>query len=74
VVRDPEVHRGVLKKVAGYAMVHRLAACGLIRSPITGPAGNVEFLMHLKLGACGGDFDLLAAIAGCTGGQGPCVS
>jgi 23S rRNA (cytidine1920-2'-O)/16S rRNA (cytidine1409-2'-O)-methyltransferase len=74
VVRDPEVHRGVLEKVAGYAMAHGLAVRGLIRSPITGPSGNVEFLMHLRQGASGDDFDLLSAIARCTGGQGPCVS
>jgi hypothetical protein len=39
---------------------------GLIRSPITGPAGNVEFFMHLRQGATKqGGFDLSAAIAEC---------
>jgi 23S rRNA (cytidine1920-2'-O)/16S rRNA (cytidine1409-2'-O)-methyltransferase len=65
VVRDPAVHRQVLEKVAGYATARGLAVCGLIRSPITGPAGNVEFLMHLRQGSPGGDFDLSAAIIGC---------
>jgi 23S rRNA (cytidine1920-2'-O)/16S rRNA (cytidine1409-2'-O)-methyltransferase len=65
VVRDPAVHHMVLEKVAGYAMAHGLAVRGVIRSPITGPAGNVEFLMHLRQGAFGGDFDLPAAIASC---------
>ena len=63
VVRDPDVHRGVLEKVAGYAMAHGLAVRGLIRSPITGPAGNAEFLMHLSQAASGHDFDLSASIA-----------
>ncbi len=49
VVRDPSVHRQVLEKVAGYAMAHGLGVRGVIRSPITGPAGNVEFLMHLVI-------------------------
>jgi 23S rRNA (cytidine1920-2'-O)/16S rRNA (cytidine1409-2'-O)-methyltransferase len=65
VVRDPAVHSQVLERVAGYAMAHGLAVHGLIRSPITGPAGNVEFFMHLRQGASLGDFDLSAAIAEC---------
>jgi len=65
VVRDPAVHRQVLEKVAGYATACGLAVQGLIRSPITGPAGNVEFLMHLRLGTPSRDFDLSAAVACC---------
>jgi 23S rRNA (cytidine1920-2'-O)/16S rRNA (cytidine1409-2'-O)-methyltransferase len=65
VVREPTVHRQVLEKVAGYATTHGLAVHGVIRSPITGPAGNAEFLVHLRLGSPGEDFDLAAAIAGC---------
>jgi 23S rRNA (cytidine1920-2'-O)/16S rRNA (cytidine1409-2'-O)-methyltransferase len=66
VVRDPAVHRQVLEKVTGYATGLGLAVLGMIRSPITGPAGNVEFLMHLRLGASGADFDLAAAIVSAT--------
>ena len=65
VVREPAVHRQVLEKVADYAVAHGLAVLGLIRSPITGPAGNVEFLMHLRLGSPDGGFDLTAAISNC---------
>lgn len=65
VVRDPAVHRLVLEKVARHAVAHGLAVRGVIRSPIIGPAGNVEFLMHLRLGASGDDFDLSAAIDEC---------
>jgi len=46
-------------------MAHGLAVHGLVRSPITGPAGNVEFFMHLKQGARQGGFDLSEAIAEC---------
>jgi 23S rRNA (cytidine1920-2'-O)/16S rRNA (cytidine1409-2'-O)-methyltransferase len=65
VVRDPAVHRQVLEKVAGYAMVHGLGVHGVMRSPITGPAGNNEFLMHLRHGFSSEGFDLPAVIARC---------
>jgi 23S rRNA (cytidine1920-2'-O)/16S rRNA (cytidine1409-2'-O)-methyltransferase len=48
VVRDPAIHRQVLLKVLSWAMAHTLQPVGLIPSPITGPAGNVEFLVHLR--------------------------
>lgn len=44
VVRDPAVHEAVLRRVAGAATDLGLVLRGLTRSPITGPAGNVEFL------------------------------
>ncbi|MGD8819305.1 MAG: TlyA family rRNA (cytidine-2'-O)-methyltransferase, partial [Anaerolineae bacterium] len=46
VVRDPDVHRAVLADLAHWAHNQDLGLEGLIRSPITGPAGNVEFLAH----------------------------
>jgi 23S rRNA (cytidine1920-2'-O)/16S rRNA (cytidine1409-2'-O)-methyltransferase len=46
VVRDPAIHRAVLEEIAGWAAAQDLGLMGLIRSPITGPAGNVEFLAH----------------------------
>jgi 23S rRNA (cytidine1920-2'-O)/16S rRNA (cytidine1409-2'-O)-methyltransferase len=66
VVRDPAVHRQVLEKVASCATGLGLTVLGVIRSPITGPAGNVEFLMHLRRGTSGADFDLAAAIVSAT--------
>ncbi len=47
VVRDPAVWERVLLAVAGSATAARLAASCLIRSPITGGDGNVEFLALL---------------------------
>jgi 23S rRNA (cytidine1920-2'-O)/16S rRNA (cytidine1409-2'-O)-methyltransferase len=44
VVRDPAVHRAVLDEITGWAQLQGLGLVGLVRSPITGPAGNVEFL------------------------------
>jgi len=50
VVRDPAVHRAVLLRVLSWAAAHGWAVAGLIRSPITGPKGNVEFLALLQRG------------------------
>lgn len=50
VVRDPAVHRHVLREVLAAAADLGLLPCGLTRSPITGPAGNVEFLVWLQPG------------------------
>jgi 23S rRNA (cytidine1920-2'-O)/16S rRNA (cytidine1409-2'-O)-methyltransferase len=46
VVRDPAVHRAVLNEIIAWAETQGLGLKGLIRSPITGPAGNIEFLAH----------------------------
>jgi 23S rRNA (cytidine1920-2'-O)/16S rRNA (cytidine1409-2'-O)-methyltransferase len=50
VVRDPRLHRLAVTQVLSEAAEIGFAAMGLIRSPITGPAGNVEFLAWLQLG------------------------
>jgi 23S rRNA (cytidine1920-2'-O)/16S rRNA (cytidine1409-2'-O)-methyltransferase len=50
VVRDPAVHRSVLFGILDWAGGQELGLTGLIRSPVTGPAGNVEFLAHWVLG------------------------
>jgi 23S rRNA (cytidine1920-2'-O)/16S rRNA (cytidine1409-2'-O)-methyltransferase len=46
VIRDPAIHAAVLQDLASWAATRDIALLGLIRSPITGPAGNVEFLVH----------------------------
>jgi 23S rRNA (cytidine1920-2'-O)/16S rRNA (cytidine1409-2'-O)-methyltransferase len=48
VVRDPAIHRLVLQRILTWAGQNGLPPHDLIRSPIKGPAGNVEFLawMH----------------------------
>jgi 23S rRNA (cytidine1920-2'-O)/16S rRNA (cytidine1409-2'-O)-methyltransferase len=48
VVRDPALHREAIQQVLIAASRTGLAPAGLIRSPITGPAGNVEFLAWLR--------------------------
>ena len=44
VIRDPEVHKQVLEDVLGFAQDEGFGISGLIRSPLVGPKGNVEFL------------------------------
>ena len=60
VVRDPAVHRAVLREVLAFAAELGLPPRGLARSPITGPAGNVEFLAWLA--PAGPALDVEAAI------------
>jgi len=55
VVRDPVVHRAVLEELVGWAEAQGLGLLGLIRSPVTGPAGNVEFLAHWQPGRASED-------------------
>jgi len=50
VVRDPTVRADVLRRVLLWANARELTPLGAIRSPLTGPAGNVEFLARLKRG------------------------
>ena len=47
VIRDPEVHRAVLRQVLEFAQKEGYSVKGLILSPLTGPKGNIEFLAHL---------------------------
>jgi 23S rRNA (cytidine1920-2'-O)/16S rRNA (cytidine1409-2'-O)-methyltransferase len=48
VVRDPAVHRAVLERVTREWQALGLTVAGLTRSPVLGPAGNVEFLAYLE--------------------------
>ncbi len=48
VVRDPQVHEEVIEKVMEYAKSIGFAALHLEFSPIKGPEGNIEYLLHLK--------------------------
>ena len=60
VVRDPQLHRLAIEKVLTGAENTGFAALGLIRSPIRGPAGNVEFLVWLRQGGSAPDSALVA--------------
>ncbi|HVU09985.1 MAG TPA: TlyA family RNA methyltransferase [Phototrophicaceae bacterium] len=51
VVRDTKVHTRVLDEVLTFAQAEGFAVRGLIKSPLKGPAGNVEFLAWLGWGS-----------------------
>lgn len=50
VVRDGRVHERIIRETIELGQSLELAAVGLIVSPLLGPAGNVEFLIHLRRG------------------------
>ena len=47
VVRDPQVHARVLRDILEFIGATDWAAAGLTHSPVRGPEGNIEFLLHL---------------------------
>lgn len=65
VVRSPAVHAAAVRSVAETAGALGWGATGVTKSPLTGPAGNVEFFLWLRMDA--GPLDdaaLLAAVEG----------
>ncbi len=49
VVRDPAIHARVLRAVAEASLAAGLEPVGAIASPVLGPEGNREFLLHLRV-------------------------
>jgi 23S rRNA (cytidine1920-2'-O)/16S rRNA (cytidine1409-2'-O)-methyltransferase len=65
VVRDPATHREVLENVTTAAQALGLGARAVIASPILGPEGNREFLLHLQRGpGCSEIGDLIREVTG----------
>lgn len=50
VVKDPEVHQQVIIELINFSTRNGFTVAGLTYSPITGPAGNIEYFIYLKLG------------------------
>lgn len=63
VVRDPEVWRRAIEGVAETCRTAGLAPVAVMPSPLPGPAGNVEFPLHVMSGSATGTPDVDAAIA-----------
>jgi len=55
VVRDPAARCGAVDKVRAWAGAHGFTAGEDVESPITGPAGNVEYLLLLRTAALATD-------------------
>lgn len=51
VVREPQVHVEVIEKVIDYAMSIGFEVLHLDFSPIRGPEGNIEYLVHIQKNA-----------------------
>lgn len=47
VVRDKNVHKDVIEKVINLAKSLSMSVLGLTHSPVTGPQGNIEYLLYL---------------------------
>jgi 23S rRNA (cytidine1920-2'-O)/16S rRNA (cytidine1409-2'-O)-methyltransferase len=62
VVRDEEVWRRAIEGVAGALAGAGVGALGVMASPLPGPAGNVEFPLHGRLGLEGSKLDVEDAI------------
>ncbi|MBO5221875.1 MAG: TlyA family RNA methyltransferase [Clostridia bacterium] len=48
VIRDPKIHREVLRSVLDAAMLLGYSVQGLTFSPVRGTEGNIEYLLHLS--------------------------
>jgi 23S rRNA (cytidine1920-2'-O)/16S rRNA (cytidine1409-2'-O)-methyltransferase len=59
VVRDPEVHLGVLQDLVSWLRQKGLSATEVSTSALRGPKGNIEFFLHIVRGGSGvGDEEL----------------
>lgn len=62
VVRDPSVHRAVLEAVADFVRGSAWSVVAATFSPVTGPQGNIEFLVHLRQGSESEKIDFAAVV------------
>ncbi len=54
VVRDPAVHTKVVEDICAFAVENGFIVKNLDFSPIKGPEGNIEYLMHIQKSETGG--------------------
>ena len=57
VVREPKVHKEVIEKTVDLAEENGLTVSGLSYSPVKGPEGNIEYLIHVLKSAEPKPFD-----------------
>jgi 23S rRNA (cytidine1920-2'-O)/16S rRNA (cytidine1409-2'-O)-methyltransferase len=63
VIRDPEVHQQVLMDILVFARTQGFGIKGLIRSPLVGPKGNIEFLAWLNFPGEASNIEELVSMA-----------
>jgi 23S rRNA (cytidine1920-2'-O)/16S rRNA (cytidine1409-2'-O)-methyltransferase len=66
IVRDNAVHREVLSNLLSWSSAHGFRVAGLVRSPITGTSGNIEFFTWLGMDP-GNSIDIDLAIQNVVG-------
>ena len=63
VVREPEIHIEVIENVFEFTLAKGFKIINLDYSPIRGPEGNIEYLMHIvKSELCEDGFDARAVV------------
>jgi len=63
VVRDPEVHRQVIANIFSLLSENGWGVLGLDYSPVRGPEGNIEYLLHFDFsGPCEPDPNLIRRV------------
>lgn len=65
VVRDPAVHEEVIEKIVGFVRSQGLDVADLTYSPVKGPEGNIEYLIHVCAPSLGKEreIDIQAVVA-----------
>lgn len=63
VVKDPAVHKRVLREVIDFCRENGMGVKGLIPSPICGRAGNREYLMYIRNDENTGSYDIDDVVA-----------
>jgi 23S rRNA (cytidine1920-2'-O)/16S rRNA (cytidine1409-2'-O)-methyltransferase len=63
VVRDRAVHADVIKACLGYARDNGFHIMGLTYSPVKGPEGNIEYLMHIGKTGTDAEYDTDAIVS-----------
>jgi len=58
VIRDPEIHKRILEEILTFVSTQNYIVLGLIQSPLTGPKGNIEFLIYLSTASTTGNEDI----------------
>lgn len=62
VIRDPKIHREVLRSVIDCANTLGYSVHGLDFSPVKGTEGNIEYLLHLRFGGSDSAFDIPSVV------------
>ena len=62
IIKDPLIHESVVNNVISYANECNLYIQQLSYSPITGGHGNIEFLVHFRVGGINNAVDVLNAV------------